>query len=265
MRTLLLSILVLVTITACQPSEQAPADKQQASAVQVADLNPAAEGFNAAESDPEAIALADSVMKAMGGRRAWDNTRFIRWNFFGRRQLTWDKVGNKVRIDFKDQDLMISTDLDRTKGWVIKDGAMVGDIKISVDWLKKARDIWINDSYWLVMPFKLKDSGVTLKYLGKDSTLDGKMAEVLQLTFNEVGVTPENKYKVYIDPETHLVNQWAFFEKAEDEEPVWALPWKDYKQTGEILLSGDRGKAMLSDVQVIDDLDPDFFNNWSIQ
>ena len=29
---------------------------------------------------------------------------------------------------------------------------------------------WINDLYWLVMPFKLKDSGVTLKCLGEDTT-----------------------------------------------------------------------------------------------
>jgi len=35
--------------------------------------NPAADGFNESGSDAKAIAIADEVMKAMGGRMAWDN------------------------------------------------------------------------------------------------------------------------------------------------------------------------------------------------
>ena len=45
------------------------------------------------------------------------------------------------------------------------------------------------------MPFKLKNSGVTLKYLGDTTaTKDGKPADVLQLTFEGMGVTPDNKH-----------------------------------------------------------------------
>jgi len=33
------------------------------------------------------------------------------------------------------------------------------------------------------MPFKLKDSGVTLKYLGEENTQDEKAADVIQMTF----------------------------------------------------------------------------------
>ena len=44
------------------------------------------------------------------------------------------------------------------------------------------------------MPYKLKDSGVTLKYKGQDTLETGHPAEKLQLTFEEVGKTPENKY-----------------------------------------------------------------------
>ena len=39
-----------------------------------ANPNPPEEGFNAAGSDPKAIAIADKTMTAMGGREAWDNT-----------------------------------------------------------------------------------------------------------------------------------------------------------------------------------------------
>ena len=45
--------------------------------------NPPAEGFNAEESSPFAVILADQVMNSMGGRKAWDDTNVLYWNFFG--------------------------------------------------------------------------------------------------------------------------------------------------------------------------------------
>ena len=53
--------------------------------------NPPAEGFNAEESSPFAVILADQVMNSMGGRKAWDDTNVLYWNFFGARTLLWDK------------------------------------------------------------------------------------------------------------------------------------------------------------------------------
>ena len=40
-------------------------------------INSPAEGFDAANSDPAAIELADSIMIAMGGRENWDKTRLF--------------------------------------------------------------------------------------------------------------------------------------------------------------------------------------------
>jgi hypothetical protein len=31
--------------------------------------------------------------------------------------------------------------------------------------LRKGKNWWINDAYWLVMPWKLQDPGVTLSYV----------------------------------------------------------------------------------------------------
>ena len=41
-------------------------------------------------------------------------------------------------------------------------------------YLEKGKNMWINDSYWLVMPYKLKDSGVTLKYVGEEENEEVK-------------------------------------------------------------------------------------------
>lgn len=46
--------------------------------------------------------------------------------------------------------------------------------------LQAAYRAWINDSYWFVMPYKLKDSGVTLRYRGQNMTVGGLLAHLLE-------------------------------------------------------------------------------------
>ncbi len=203
------------------------------------EANPPAPGFNEAASDTKAIQIADEVMQSMGGRQNWDNTHFIVWNFFGRRKLFWDKYTGNVRIE-------VGKDV-----YLVNINSNTGKVKIGSEELSQPDSIkkyvergisaWINDSYWLVMPFKLKDSGVTLKYIGEQNTAAGQPADVLQLTFENVGRTPENKYHVFVDKETRLVSQWEYFQKYTDEKPTIVTPWTSYSQYGNIQLSGDRG------------------------
>jgi hypothetical protein len=49
------------------------------------------------------------------------------------------------------------------------------------------------------MPWKLQDPGVNLTYVKTEQLPNGTTADILQLTFNAVGVTPENKYWLYVD------------------------------------------------------------------
>ena len=44
--------------------------------------NPPADGFDLENSDEAAMDIADEVMKAMGGRANWDQTRFHRVELF---------------------------------------------------------------------------------------------------------------------------------------------------------------------------------------
>jgi hypothetical protein len=114
------------------------------------------------------------------------------------------------------------------------------------------------------MPFKLLDPGVTLKYLGRNKTEDGRMADLLQLTFNQVGVTPENKYKVWVDKETRLVTQWAYYQNFTDAQPKFTNRWADYKKYGNIQLSGDRGRegATLYPIEVLEQVPPGVFERF---
>jgi hypothetical protein len=218
--------------------------------------------FNAADSDPEAIALADAVIEAMGGMEAYDRARYFHWNFFGKRKLIWDKNGGRVRIDYLDEPTTMLLNLKTMSGRVLQDGYEVTDTTTLNGLLKRARSIWINDSYWLVHPFKLKDGGVTLKYIGPATTSDGQPADVIEQTFEAVGDTPQNKYRLFIDPETKMVLQWDFYANATDEQPAISLPFQDYREYAGILLSGKRGERELTPIQVTATVPPGTFTEF---
>ncbi len=221
--------------------------------------NPAAEGFDSVNSDPQAIAVADQVMEAMGGRAAWDSLRYISWNFFGARHLVWDRFTGNVRIEVGDSTVYLVNVRDLT-GKIKLDGKEMVQEDSVKHYLNQARNIWINDSYWLVMPFKLKDSGVTLKYMDIEPVAE-KPSHRLELTFKEVGVTPQNRYLVYVDTGTNLVNQWAFYRKRDQDTANFVLPWGDYQDYRGVLLSSDRGDRDLSDVMVFADLPETVFTS----
>ena len=200
--------------------------------------NPAAPGFDYENSDPAGIELADSVMAAMGGRRNWDDTRFISWKFSSR-NLVWDKQTGRVRIETGDSTIYL-ININTGEGRVqIKGEEILQEDQLKTK-LKEAKNYWINDSYWLVMPFKLKDTGVTLKYLGEETVGDSSRYNLLEITFNDVGNTPQNKYLLYIDIRDNLVKQWAYYREADQDSASFVLPWDNYKNYGNILLSADR-------------------------
>lgn len=225
--------------------------------------NPPAPGFDVANSDPAAIELADSVMEAMGGRRNWDNTRFISWNFFGRRDLMWDKREGKVRIESAPDSTIYLVDIDDLTGRVQIRGKELTEPDSLQKMLARAKSIWINDSYWLFMPFKLKDTGVTLKYLGEDTTATGLRCNVLELTFEDVGDTPQNKYRVYVDLKDNLVKQWAYYKEASQDSASQVWPWDNYRKHGDILLSADRSDNKgPRNVRIDDKLPTDIFTRF---
>ncbi|MEO0733332.1 MAG: hypothetical protein AAFZ52_10895, partial [Bacteroidota bacterium] len=257
MKTLqLVSLLVLLfLLSTCDraPVQEAAVEEPTTKTIEVPQVtlqiedapNPAAPGFNAADSDRKAIVLADSIVKHHGGRPAWDATRFIRFNFFGVRTLNWDKQESRVRIDAPKENSVYLLDYggEELSGRVRRLGDEVTNPDSLAFYLKRANSIFINDTYWLVHQFKLKDSGVTLKYGGEVRTdpVAKRPSHVLDQTFSGVGETPDNRYRLYVDKVNYRINAWQFFRKADDTEPAIETPWLEYRPYSGILLSGDRG------------------------
>ncbi len=247
--TLFLSSLI-VLLTNCTPRGPEPPG------------NPPAPGFNLSGSDPQAVALADQVMEASGGRKNWDQTRYLSWVFVGRRKHFWDKMKGDIRIESFADSTTYLLNINTMKGRVQKAGQEVKDPALLDSLLTRGKSLWINDAYWLVMPFKMKDDGVTLQYIGQEPTADGRPADLVAISFQAVGDTPDNKYHVAIDQETKLVSEWTFFREATQDSADFIMPWRDYQKYGNLMLSGDRDKLQLTEISVPEQLPDSIFTTF---
>ena len=253
-------ILASIAYSSCQ----SPKKEEAAIETVSTEVNPPAEGFNTQNSDAKAIEIADKVMEAMGGRKAWDDTRYVCWKFFNSRKHIWDKHTGLARIESLNSDLKIIVDINSEPltGKVFKDGAELTQPDSLAKYLGYGKSAWINDAYWIAMPFKLKDSGVTLKYSGQDTTQTGTASDVLQLTFEEVGNTPENAYKVWVDQDSNLIKQWAYYRSNDQEKEDFITPWDDYKKYGGILLASNRGRGSMSEIEVLETVPENTFTSF---
>jgi len=228
-------LIPLIAVACAAPSAEQPAPAP----VQRVHVTP--------DSDQRAIEIAQAVVDKMGGWDNWDRTRYLSWKFFGGRRHHWDRFTADVRIEGemgenKDTYLWLMN-VDTRTGRVWKNGEEITDSAALAEALDLGRQVWVNDSYWLVMPFKLLDPGVTLKHAGVLPMADGRTADVLTLTFGQgVGYTPENRYEVFVAKDTGLVEQWSFFAKADDEQPGFTLPWSGWQQFGDIKLATGKGR-----------------------
>ncbi|RTQ48107.1 hypothetical protein EJV47_16855 [Hymenobacter gummosus] len=199
---------------------------------------PAGKDFNQIGSDARAVALADSVMQAMGGYEAWQQARFIGWEFFGEQYQVWDKQTNDFR--WQKGDVVLTGNLNSRNGKAYRAGQDISETEEGKKLLSGMYATWANNSWWLLMPFKMKDSGVKLLYKGPGRTMQGAPAQVVQMTFENVGVTPNNRYELYISPRSYLVEEWAFYRNAADTAPSFRRQWSGYARYGGLLLAADR-------------------------
>ena len=219
--------------------------------------------FDVDKSDARAVEIARATLESMGGRSAWDETRYLTWNYMGRRHYVWDKHTGRVRMEFalgERSAVVVWATHDRSgRAWI--DDEEITDAQWKRDMLDEAHENWVNDSYWLVMPYKLLDAGVVLKDGGEGTTLDGAQADVLDVTFEGVGLTPQNRYLVYVGRDSGLVEQWDVFGSRDDSDPRFRTPWRDWRQHGSIWLAGDRGDRKITDIAVLDEVDETTFSS----
>ncbi len=195
--------------------------------------------FDPSKSDSRAVQIADEVMVALGGRENFEAINYLSFHFVAVADTKkvsdwrhdWDRRNNNYRVEGVTREgdhLLAFFNLDTQDGTVFKNGQkMEGEEKLQI--LKLAYRRYINDTYWLLMPFKLKDAGAVLKYDGAQE-LNDIAYDVLRLSFvDSVGLTPQNIYRVFIDPATRIVHRWEYFaNEGADPSPSWWEKWNIY-------------------------------------
>ncbi len=198
-----------------------------------------------AASDPAAVRYASEMMDALGGQAAWDSLGVVRFAFVvtkGDTVLTsrthyWDKRHGRNRVEGTNragQRYCVVTDIATRQGHAWVDGVAQAGAD-SASWADRGFALWTNDSYWLCMPYKLRDPGVTLHDDG-DTLEVGVRYHRVRLTFDHVGLTPGDTYWAYINAASHVMEKWRYvLEGPDHDEGLWW--WDDWKQVGPIRLA----------------------------
>lgn len=182
-------------------------------------------GLAADDQSAKADDLAAAVWKASGGEN-WPKVKTIDFTFAvekgGQRVLSaehhWDVAAQTDHVKWKDKDITVN----------LADPAQDEEAQ-------KAYARWVNDSYWLLAPVKLRDRGVHVAYEGTKE-IDGATREVLHLSFDPIGLTPNDQYLLYVDPAKHLVTSWDYLPKPGESSHS---TWGDYQTSGGLTLATD--------------------------
>lgn len=246
-------------------------------AVAVALISAATRTASAAPAnDPKAEAVARQMMQAMGGEDAWNAAPFVRFDFkvnAGGKLVEdnhhlWDRKGGRYRLErlTKDRkhevDLFNIGDYERSKaGLAYLDGKIqAGDAARKL--LEDAYASYINDSWWLCMPWKWFATGVNLKYLGTQKR--GKEADdEVQLTFEHVGLTPGDLYHAFVSRDTHLMTHWDYVLQSH-EKGAWDWQYGTYhgvKLASNHTSADHKASINMGDVRVLDAVDAAFFTD----
>lgn len=212
-------------------------------------------GPEASSDSPASFADADvqrihqRMVDVIAPDDGWERARYIEFDWAVNRgdgeplvrSHRWDRWEGLARVEAPVNDgvrvAIFDTD-DPTAGRVWLDGQEVtGDE--AEDHLESAYQAHINDAYWFLMPFKWDDPGVTATYLGEQQDSDGRTWEVVELAFEGgTGLTPQNRYHAFVNPETGRMERWHYFADA-DADPS-PSDWTDWQRVGPIELAENR-------------------------
>lgn len=247
----------------------------------------------AQESTAEAVApdsahmIAFRLLEQLGGSRsAFDDTRYVAFNWVVEREGEvvanrahgWDKYTGRYRFSFTDRNgaehLAIldvdSVSVDAEMGKIPVDGGAWRD---AIRLRGASRDSalagayrgFINDSYWLLMPYKWLDPGVHLAYEGMRTLSDGRAYQTVRLSYDEgLGVT-NDQFWGFVDPETGMMSARQYHLEGRDE-PGAVVWWEDWRQVGPLKMSANRrfeqpgGRIYFTDLASSSDVPPGAFD-----
>jgi len=167
----------------------------------------------------DARTLVERVVRTAGGLEGLRARRDVEFTYITRQpdgtervsleryvfdgELSWGRYGEAGRTP--EGVSQVTQGYDGSRTWVTHDGAPVEDPEV----IRRADFSRKTNYYWFAMMFKLIDPGVNHEYLGT-RTVEGVEYDVVRMTFGESVGDVQDTYVLYINPWTHLVDQFLY-------------------------------------------------------
>jgi hypothetical protein len=214
--------------------------------------------MRAADSPRDVATRAFDVMAGP----AWERARYFAFTFNVERggniaasyPQRLDRFTGEYRVSGKNREgrqFLVIMNVNTRKGRAWLDGSEVAEPK---DLLELGYRRFINDTYWLLMPLKMRDPGVKLESAGERSEC-GRTYDVVKLSFEQgVGLTPGDQYWAWVNRDTGLVDYWDMLLQNETEQS--RVIFHNYRRFGDVLLStlrefsGGTTRIRLDDIEV---------------
>ena len=171
--------------------------------------------------ETKADSVAHRLMTAHGAD-AFASASYLRFNFAfesadGTRVIArhlWDRTTGDYRVEWNrgpDSAYVALVNIrdvedDLPAGTVYLNGTELRG-EAAQEARREAYGRFVNDTYWLLAPLKVFDPGVNRHYRADSSTADH---DVLHLTFDNVGRSPDDEYWFYVSKETGRLDRWAY-------------------------------------------------------
>ena len=157
--------------------------------------------------------LADQMLSALN-KPAFDSLEYISFTFRGVHTIQWDKANNHATVIWPDNEVYV--DLNKKE-----------DDYTMLEY--QAYQFFINDSFWLVAPFKVRDDGVIR------SSLDTPVGKGLLVSYTSGGVTPGDSYLWILDEKGFPIS-WKLWTS---NVPIGGLTftWENWEETKKVWFS----------------------------
>lgn len=149
-----------------------------------------AEKLPQGQEGPQADALAQAMMESVN-ISAWDSIKLIQWSYKGEHQLQWDKQNHLCLITWDDN--LVKLDINKIQGKAYYRGLLLEPNEATKK-IRKAWDLFNNDSFWLNAVVKVFDPGTTRSLV---TLKDGRQG--LKVHYSGGGSTPGDSYVWMLD------------------------------------------------------------------
>lgn len=148
----------------------------------------------------KAEVLTDKIQEAIN-QKAWDSTAAVSFTFMGSHHYLWDKKNNLVQVKWGDKKVVYNN---KTMEGIAYDRDNILEDEAKTDAIVAANKNFNNDSFWLIAPFKLRDTGTTRSIVITDNK------EALMVTYFSGGDTPGDSYLWLVD-ENYVPTAWRMW------------------------------------------------------